>query len=261
MPALHQRIATDLRAAIHQGRLKAGDRLPTEQALMAKYGSSRTPVRQALGTLANEGLIETATSRGTFVRQHRPFTLYAARYEREHREVNAVDALDAYRSVLAAQGREGGQSFEMLIVPASAAVASRLQVPESSMVVERRCVRTIDGEPSSIQDSFYPFDIAEGTEILSSEDVERGIIRVLAELGHVEIGYIDEIVPRMPPTEEEIRVLQLGPGVPVLDQIRTAYTSKRPVRLTWNVWAGNGIHLVYEIGDLQTAGSESDDRN
>jgi GntR family transcriptional regulator len=250
---LHQRIAADLRSLIHQGTLAAGARLPTEQDLMAKYQASRTPVRQALATLANEGLIETATSRGTFVRENRPLTLYASRYEREHREVSPVDA---YRSELFAQGRAAGQKFEMRIVPASEAVASRLQVAENDLVVLRRCVRTVDGKPSSVQDSYYPYDIAEGTEILSPNDVERGIIAVLASAGHVEIGYVDEITPRMPPTDEENRLLQLGPGVPILDQVRTAFTAHRPVRLTWNVWAGNGIHLIYELGDLRAMHDE-----
>lgn len=256
MAALHERIAADLRAAIHQGQFKAGDRLPTEQELMAKYGASRSPVRQALGTLANEGLIESATSRGTFVREHRPLTLWATRYERDHREVTAVDA---YHSELAEQGRDAGQTLEMRIVPATTAVASRLRVPEESLVVLRRCVRTVDGQPSSIQDSYYPYDIAEGTDIVSPGDVERGTIRVLAEKGHVEVGYVDEIVPRMPPKTDETRILQLGPGVPVLDQIRTAYTTERPVRLTWNVWAGSSIHLVYEIGDLAATVCESNE--
>jgi GntR family transcriptional regulator len=220
--------------------------------------ASRTPVRQALATLANEGLIETATSRGTFVREQRPLSLWATRYERDHREVTAVDA---YHSELEAQGRAAGQTLEMRIVPATAAVASRLRVPEDSLVVLRRCVRTVDGQPSSIQDSYYPYDIAEGTEIVSPGDVERGTIRVLAQHGHVEVGYVDEIVPRMPPTAEETRVLQLGPGVPVLDQIRTAYTTERPVRLTWNIWSGNGIHLMYEIGNLSAISRESDDEN
>jgi GntR family transcriptional regulator len=251
--ALHQRIAADLRSSIHDGTLAAGARLPTEQDLMATYQASRTPVRQALATLANEGLIETATSRGTFVRENRPLTLYASRYEREHHEVGPVDA---YTSELLAQGRSAGQSTEMRIVPASEAVAFRLQVAEGNLVVLRRCVRTVDGKPSSVQDSFYPYDIAEGTEILSPHDVERGIITVLADAGHVEVGYVDEIIPRMPPTDEENRLLELGPGVPVLDQIRTAFTALRPVRVTWNTWAGNGIHLVYELGDLRATHDE-----
>lgn len=60
----------------------------------------------------------------------------------------------------------------------------------------------------------------------------------------------------MPPKDEEARVLQLGPGVPVLGQISTACTSPRPVRLTRNAWAGNSIHFVYELCDLKAAHHE-----
>lgn len=245
--ALHKRIAGDLRTLIHNGTLAEGDRLPTEQELMDRYQASRTPVRQALATLANEGLIETATSRGTRVRERRPLTLYAARYEREPREVSTTDA---YMSDLRSQGRTAGQRFEMKVVRASQPVSSRLQVEEESFVVQRRCIRTVDNKPSSIQDSYYPLDIAEGTEILNSSIVERGIISVLAKAGHIEIGYFDEIQARTSPTNEEKRLLELATGMPVVDQIRTAYTAKRPVRLTWNTWVGDGIRLVYELGDL-----------
>jgi GntR family transcriptional regulator len=253
VPVLHQRIAGDLRALIHNGTLTAGDRLPTEQELMASYQTSRTPVRQALATLANEGLIETATSRGTFVRENRPLTLYGARYERAYRDVGTTDA---YMRELRSQGRSAGQTFQLKIVPASEPVSSRLQVDESSLVVQRRCVRAVDNKPSSVQDSYYPYDIAEGTEILSPCAVERGTIAVLASAGHVEIGYVDEIRLRTSPTDEENRLLELGTGMPVLDQIRTAYTAKRPVRLTWNVWVGDGIRFVYELGDLMAIRDE-----
>jgi GntR family transcriptional regulator len=110
VPALHERIAANLRSLIHDGTLAAGDRLPTEQDLMAQYGASRTPVRQALQTLANEGLIDSATSRGTFVREQRPLTLYASRYERERRAVSPV--ADAFTSELIAQGRVAGQACQ-----------------------------------------------------------------------------------------------------------------------------------------------------
>jgi GntR family transcriptional regulator len=123
-------------------------------------------------------------------------------------------------------------------------------------VVQRRTVRTVDSKPSSVQDSYYPYDIAEGTEIINNSVVDRGIIAVLAEAGHIEIGCVDEIRVRTSPTDEEKRLLELGSGMPVLDQIRIAYTDKRPVRLTWSVWVGDGIHLVYELGDLAAVHNE-----
>ena len=55
-----------LREAIHAGDLKPGDRLLEEK--LAKFlGSSRTPVREALSRLENDGLIVKDASRGMII--------------------------------------------------------------------------------------------------------------------------------------------------------------------------------------------------
>lgn len=58
-----RRIAAD----VTSGRLLPGERLPTEQELMAKLGVSRTVVREAVATLRAEGLIATRQGIGSFV--------------------------------------------------------------------------------------------------------------------------------------------------------------------------------------------------
>lgn len=64
-----QQVADQLREAILAGGLVAGDRLPTESELCERFGVSRSTVREALRTLASEGLITTARGAGggTFV--------------------------------------------------------------------------------------------------------------------------------------------------------------------------------------------------
>jgi len=64
---LHEQLKQLLRSEILEGRLRPGDRLPTEAELCARYGISRAPVRQALEDLAREGLILRQRGRGTFV--------------------------------------------------------------------------------------------------------------------------------------------------------------------------------------------------
>lgn len=52
---------------IRAGELKAGDKLPTEAAIMAAFEVSRTVVREALSKLQAAGLVETRHGIGTFV--------------------------------------------------------------------------------------------------------------------------------------------------------------------------------------------------
>jgi DNA-binding FadR family transcriptional regulator len=56
-----------LSTEIRSGKLKAGDRLPTEQELMRQAGVSRTVVREAVSALRAEGLVVTRQGLGAFV--------------------------------------------------------------------------------------------------------------------------------------------------------------------------------------------------
>lgn len=67
---LHKQIADLLRERIERGELGPGARIPPEEELCRILGVSRTPVRQALAQLVQEGLIERRRKVGTYVRSH-----------------------------------------------------------------------------------------------------------------------------------------------------------------------------------------------
>jgi DNA-binding GntR family transcriptional regulator len=69
--SLHDELASQLRDMLVRGELKAGDKIP-EQALCTRFGVSRTPLREALKVLANEGLLILAPNRGASVAQISP---------------------------------------------------------------------------------------------------------------------------------------------------------------------------------------------
>ncbi len=56
-----------LAAPIRSGRLKPGEKLPTESVIMQQLGVSRTVVREAISRLQAGGLVETRHGIGTFV--------------------------------------------------------------------------------------------------------------------------------------------------------------------------------------------------
>ncbi|GIH72951.1 GntR family transcriptional regulator [Sphaerimonospora thailandensis] len=262
---LYRQVAADIRMKIVKGGWGPGTQLPSEPELEKLYGHlagkpeegnsrlSRNTVRLALAALANEGLIEPRQGRGTFVKEHTTFTVLASAEE----GVSGDRNVDAFVAAVSIKGRRPEQKpLRMEVRAASAEIAARLQLEEGVDVVLRHLVRVIDGKNWSVQDSFYPMDIATGTLLMSPQDVKHGTIAELGRHGHVQVGYRDEVVCRMP-TQEEARTLELGPGVPVLEMFRTAYSVERPIRLTITVYAGDSTQLAYEIGNVDARGSDT----
>lgn len=65
---MHDQVADRIRDLIIEGRLEPGSRID-EARLIGELGVSRTPFREALRTLAAEGLVIIRPSRGSLVRQ------------------------------------------------------------------------------------------------------------------------------------------------------------------------------------------------
>lgn len=66
-PHLAEHITRSLSDEIAAGRLRPGDRLPTEQFLSENFGVSRNVVREAIASLRSQGLIESRQGVGAFV--------------------------------------------------------------------------------------------------------------------------------------------------------------------------------------------------
>ncbi|SDG04841.1 regulatory protein, gntR family [Sinosporangium album] len=66
-PLKCEEVAGDLRERIRDGRLRAGERLPNEVVLAARYGVARDTVRAAINLLRDSRLVHTLPRKGTFV--------------------------------------------------------------------------------------------------------------------------------------------------------------------------------------------------
>ena len=66
---LSEQLADALTVSIRDGKLADGERLPTEGALVQRFGVSRTVVREALSRLKTIGLVESRQGSGAFVRR------------------------------------------------------------------------------------------------------------------------------------------------------------------------------------------------
>jgi DNA-binding FadR family transcriptional regulator len=69
-PKLSERIVSVLRGQVLGGQIQPGQKLPTENQLSHSFGVSRTVIREAIATLAADGLVEPRQGAGVFVRDH-----------------------------------------------------------------------------------------------------------------------------------------------------------------------------------------------
>jgi GntR family transcriptional regulator len=241
--AAYQRIAATFRNEILSGGLRAGDRLPTEHEIADRFGVVRQTVRAGLGVLVTEGLIVARRPHGYFVRQ-REHMIY--RPQQRSRPLPATPQMDRFSQQIVAEGRTPSFVIEVALIEATPDLAQRLQLEIGATLVARRRVRSINGEPTNLNDSHFPIDLVKDTEIMQPAYLPRGTDQVLAELGCRQAHAIDEIFVRMP-TPGEIHRLDLGPGTPVAVHYDTGYSAAgQPVQCAINVLPGDRHKIVFE---------------
>jgi DNA-binding GntR family transcriptional regulator len=238
----YQRIAAALRAQIASGELPPEAQLPTEHELAERWGVARQTVRNGIGVLVSEGLVVAKRPLGHFVRYREQMDYYP---QEESREA-ARPEMDVFVQQISAEGRTPTQSIDVSLVQAGLDIATRLKVDEGTLVVARRRVRYINGQPVNINDSHFPLEVVKDSGIMSPADVKVGTNQLLADLGYPQIRAVDEIYIRMP-TPDQIHRLDLGPGTPVAVHYVTGYIADdRPVRCTINVLPGDLHRIVFD---------------
>jgi GntR family transcriptional regulator len=245
-PALGYRgVADVIRREITSGELPSGAALPSESELGERFGISRGTARLALTVIVNEGLATGGQGRTRRVRHISPLVVYASRSESIERRTAA--SVDAWVSDVKEQGHDPAQDITVEVVQAHGDVARWLDLEPGSLVAVRRRIRTIDGVPDNLNDTYYPMElVGQFPEILNPADVPQGIIALMESRGVVQVRYTDELKWR-PPLQDEAARLSIPSGVAVLVQARTGYTAERAVKCTVTAWPGHTHTMIYEL--------------
>jgi GntR family transcriptional regulator len=238
----------ELRAEILDGTRPPGSRMPSENELATRYGTSRPTVRRALAVLKGEGLITTEQGRGAFVRPkpHVRLLVTGASF-RKHRALG----LPGFNAQALEQGQRPEQRIRSVgTVAAPHEVAVRLGLGDGAPVVLRRRVFLLEGEATALVDSYYPAEWASGTAIEQPHRIKGGVYALIEDpdgpIRRQVARSVDELTARMP-TPDETNALALPPGVPVVHVTRTVFDSADlPVEVQDSVMAADRHEFRYE---------------
>ncbi|MFI6229077.1 GntR family transcriptional regulator [Micromonospora echinospora] len=242
-----RRIADELRAAIMNGDLADGDRLPSERELAAEYATARNTAREAVGILQAEGLAVAQHGRGVFVRLRRP--LMRLGRERYSPQARAETGLSPFRIEVERQGRTPRvECRSVTTVPSPPEVAERLRLDEGQLVVRRENWYFADDEPVQVGVTYIPAVLVVDSPLGREKKLGPGsIYQRFEDLGHPIARIREEVSARMP-TPDEVKGLAMPPGVPVLDVLHTSVDDQgRPFEVTRFVMRSDLNGLDYEM--------------
>jgi GntR family transcriptional regulator len=207
--AAHEAIAAKLRESITSGDLPVGASLPSEAELCAEYGTSRGPVRQAIATLAAEGLVVTSQGRAARV---------ASRAQRQ----TVVEYMYFSRFARSVGGVAGARTVHIVRRPASVLEAVRLEIEAGAIIVDNLRLRLLNGEPTMLERSCFREDIG---ALLFGIDIDAGSITERLAAAGVDYAEFVQEIDAVAANEVDALHLGVAEGAPLLRQRRTVRDS------------------------------------
>lgn len=243
-PHKYRGIADDLRRRINAGEFEEDGKLDSERDLRDHYGASLMTVRQALGVLRDEGILESRVGRGWYVAEWRPIVRNALKRLSstqwgEGRSMWDVDIDDRHLEVV------GRTEVELIDAPED--VARALDMDVNARVWKRDRRYAVDGEIVMRATSYIPDDLAHETRITQSDTGPGGTYARLREAGHGPVQFREQLRCRLA-TPVEVDDLRLAAGAPVVEQHRSAMrTDGRVVEINRMVLDASRFLLVYDF--------------
>ncbi|MBX6342257.1 MAG: GntR family transcriptional regulator [Thermomicrobiaceae bacterium] len=206
---LYQQIAATLRREIAGGVFRHGQRLPSEDALCARFGVSRITVRAALDQLADEGLVWRQRGKGTFVAE-RPV------------EQQLIRLTDFVEDMAAAGLRPTSRVTHLGEEPAAPEVARALGLQPGARVVRLDRLRLADDQPIAFDVTYLPLRYG---RLLDRDRLETETIYHQLETQYgIPVVSGTFILGASKATPELASLLEVERGAPLLVMQRTSYT-------------------------------------
>ncbi len=221
---LYLQVTRAIAGDIAAGRLRPGDRLPSERRLCDDLGISRVTARRALRTLVDDGLVEASAGRGWFVASG-PLSEPPNRLL-SFSAMGRARGLDPTARVLGASVRH-----------CSLDEADLLQIAPGADLFEIERLRLLDGVPVAIDRS--RITLARCPRLVDVEFAIGSLYDTLEESGVVPTN-ADFTVEAAPAEKRAARLLGVEPGSPLLiARQRTYDQSGRPFELGLMVYRGD----------------------
>ncbi|MGW8952658.1 GntR family transcriptional regulator [Streptomyces sp. NPDC055709] len=257
-------LADRLAERIKSGEYAPGQQLPHIRDLVEAGEGSKSTVHAAYKALEAEGLVTSSRGHGTVVREQTPLKrLGIARYDKAKWRDGDEVAFIADRVASGRSYRRNEQTQTVSRIQAPPKVAEALGLPAATEVYARARLVKEGEQPTHTLTSYYRPDHVEGTRLVDPTPGPAGRgggYRVLYDAGY-EIDHMREALFARIPTAEEVKLLQLPTGEPVVELHRTTFTADGTVvEFAVGVHAASRFAWEYDFKVPDSAQTSKDDQ-
>lgn len=230
---LYGKVEEVLASEIGRGDLNPGDRLPSEDELLARFGVSRITIRRAIQNLIQRGTLEIRRGLGTFV--------LAPKVSQELTKLTGfVEDMDIHGRKASARVVSKG------VVAANEIVARQLGITKGTRVMRIERVRLADSVPMSFDETYLPLDI--GKKIVRNDLRVKPIFTLLEEKYGFSLTEAEYKLEAVSASAQVAEALAVPEGSPIFRIERTSFTKGgQPIDYETLSYRGDLIRFVTRL--------------
>lgn len=224
---LYKQIAKVIVGSIHSQELQPGDKLPSENELMAQYQVSRITVRSALKNLAEDGVLVRSQGKGTFVASPKAY-------------FKADDAVGFTKSCLLIGKTPATKLLKREMVYPSDSTKDFLQISGDEKVLMTERLHYVDQRPVAIETNYYSNKL----DFIMFEDLECSLFDLLNQKYHIVAEHRARTLVVCPANAYEAKLLKINRRVPLLlFKDKLVDTNNNPLYLSKQVYCTDNMEF------------------
>ena len=229
---------------INRGRIKVGDRIPTEEELAKKFSVNRMTVRQALDELVLEKMIVRKRGEGTVLVSTRP-----------RGYIYGLENISAFDDDMEMHGiMPIHEIVSMEAVTPDERIADLLELESDKQAIETVSVKRVENEAVLIEKSFISYD--EFKPLLEMEITDSFYHLLVEEFG-VELHHSTQIFQAVLPGKYEMDIFNLSQPEPCMLLESTIYDSDEiPVEVLYSYYRGDRYRFRALSGEYLFSGTK-----
>jgi DNA-binding GntR family transcriptional regulator len=229
-------LANILRRQIADGAYRPGDQLPSEAQLCRRYGISPMTVRRSINLLSDQGIVNTAQGRGTFVK---PLELGRANFD-----------LGELQDLFLNGASTNVNLLDVRIVSADERTARKLELTEGDPTIYIRRLITREEKPIFYHRAYLIFD---PTRPIVEAEMDVTSLRGLFTSGEntlLKRGQLTIEATMM--NEEEANILQTPLPAAAFYLEHLFYDFKnRPISWGWFIFRSDNLRFHTQVGIIE----------